>query len=130
MHIRATIQRLKVIHWTWWAVWLASVALLGLVIAKHPSAEVKDLAASFRPAYILMPIHIIIHRGLAEAAGFTLCISIGLAGIALFRPHQARALIPLAIGLALLFFAFHTLFYSRMMTEWMRATVRERVSPP
>lgn len=114
----------------WWAVWLASVALLGLVIAKHPSAEVRDLAESFRPSHLLLPIYIVLHRGIAEAAGYTLFISIVLAGIAVSRPREAHAVLPLAVGLALLFFAFHTLFYSHMMTEWMRVTVRERASTP
>jgi len=114
----------------WWAVWLASVALLGLVIVTHPSAEVRDLAESFRRPYLLLPVHISLHRDIAEAAGYTLCISIILAAIAVSRPSEAHSLIPLAIGLALLFFAFHTLFYSQMMTEWMRVTVRERASNP
>lgn len=114
----------------WWAVWLASVALLGLVIAKHPSAEVRELAESFRPSHLLMPIYIVLHRGIAEAAGYTLVISIVLAAVAVSRPRVAPALIPLAVGLALLFFAFHTTLYSRMMTEWMRVTVRERASTP
>ncbi len=130
MHIRAIIDRLKVVHWIWWAVWLASVALLGLVIVRHPSSEVRDLAESFRPSYLVLPLHIVVHRGLAEMAGYTLSVSIILAGAAVFRPHQARGLIPLAVGLALLFFAYHTLFYSHMMTEWMRVPVRERASNP
>ncbi|MFN0080864.1 MAG: hypothetical protein ACKVY0_30720 [Prosthecobacter sp.] len=130
MHIRAIIERLKVVHWMWWAVWLTSVALLGLVIAKHPSAEVRNLAESFRPEYLVMPVHIILHRGIAEAAGWTLFISIILAGIAVSRPREAHVVLPLAVGLAVLFFAFHTLFYSHMMTEWMRVTVRERTSTP
>jgi hypothetical protein len=130
MHIRAIIERLKVVHWMWWAVWLASVALLGLVIVKHPSSEIRALAESFRPSYLVLPLHIVVHRGLAEMGGYTLSISIILAGVAVFRPHEARALIPLAVGLALLFFAYHTLFYSHMMTEWMRVTARERPSTP
>lgn len=130
MNIRAIIDRLKAVHWMLWAVWLASVALLAFVMVTHPSAEVRELAESFRPSYWLMPVHIILHRGIAEAAGYTLLISIVLAGIAVSRPHEACSLISLAVGLALLFFAFHTLFYSRMMTEWMRITVRERASSP
>ena len=130
MPIRVIIERLKMVHWMWWAVWLASVALLGLVMVTHPSAEVRDLAESFRPSHLLLPVHIILHRGIAEAAGYTLCISVVLAGIAVSRPHEAHAVLALAIGLARLFFAFHTMFYSRMMTEWMRVTVRERAATP
>jgi uncharacterized membrane protein HdeD (DUF308 family) len=42
--------------------------------------------------------------------------------ISILRPQEGKVLLPLAVGLALLFFAYHTFFYSHMMTEWMRAT--------
>ena len=130
MKIRVLIERFKVIHWIWWAVWLTSVALLALVMITHPSEEVRALAESFRPSHSLLPVHIIVHRGIAEVAGYTLFISVVLAGVALSRPHEAHSVLALAIGLALVFFGFHTLFYSRMMSAWMRVTVRERAVTP
>ena len=114
----------------WWAIWLASVALLGLVMAKHPSAEVRELAESFRHPDFVLPAPIILHRGMAKTAGYTLVISIVLAAAAFCRPHEANVLIPLAVGLALLFFAFHTLFYSQTTTEWMRGVVRKHAATP
>lgn len=103
IHRQALTERFKAIHWMGWAVWLASVVLLGFLIAKHPSAELKVLAESFRPAELLLPVHIILHRGLAQGAGYTLGISMVLAVVSVCRPREAPFLIPLAIGLALLF---------------------------
>ena len=128
MNSRAIFERLKVLPWMWWAVWLLSVALLGLLILTHHTEEVRVLAESFRPEVMLMPIHILQHRGLASMAGNTLIISFVLAGIAVIRPSTAPIVIPAAVGIALLFFAFSTFFYSKSKTEWMRATVRQRAS--
>lgn len=126
----AIIERFKVIHWMWWAVWLVGVTLLGFLIAAHPSAELKVLAESFRPEVLPLPVHIILHRGLAQAAAYTLCVSIALAVVAVYRPREAPLLIPLAVGLALIFFAFHTLFYAHTMTQWMKAVLHERAANP
>ncbi|MBK8036500.1 MAG: hypothetical protein IPK22_05100 [Verrucomicrobiaceae bacterium] len=130
MHLQAITERFKVIHWMWWAVWLVSVALLGFLIATHPSVELKVLAESFRPDVLPLPVHIILHRGLADMAGYTFCVSTVLVIVAVFRPREAPYLVPLAVGLALLFFAFHTLSYSQTLTQWMRATAHTRTATP
>ncbi len=125
-------ERLKAIHWMWWAVWMFSVTWLGAVIVHHPTEEVKVLAEQLRPFTFngLLPVHVLLHRDLAKAASWTLCLSVALAAGAVCRPAKAQVLVPLAVGLAFLFFAFHTLFYSYMATAWMRATVHERAPAP
>lgn len=41
-----------------------------------------------------MPVHNILHRGIAEETGYTLSIFIVLAAVATSRPHEGRYLIP------------------------------------
>jgi len=115
------VDRLRVTPWSWWVMWLLSVLLLALLVMKHPAAELRELAEHFRPIHLLLPVHIVVHRGLGTLTSYVLGIGLFLGLISILRPQEGKVLLPLAVGLALLFFAYHTFFYSHMMTEWMRA---------
>ncbi|CAN5884666.1 hypothetical protein BH11VER1_BH11VER1_05830 [soil metagenome] len=115
---------MKTTHWLTWLVLFGCIAFLSLIIFRHPTDEVTRLAESFRPDYGLLPVHIILHRGLARMAGYALAVVIILTLIAITKPHVARIVVPLAIGLSVLFFAYHTFFYARFMTDWMRYMVQ------
>lgn len=130
--LKLLTERLKEVHWMWWMIWLASVLLLGLVIIRHPTREMHELAPPFRSTTIngLLPVHIILHRGLGKMAGYTLAISVVLVVAGLSRPQTVRLGIQLAVGLVLLFFALYTMCYSRLMTQRIRADARQLEAGP
>lgn len=122
MSVPPFIERLQQVHGALWSLWLLSLGLLVFTITSHPTHEVTLLAENFRPSYHLLPIHIIIHRGLANMGTYAFLLSLVLSVPALIRPREGVPWLSAAIGISLLYFAFHTFFYSQMMTEWMRAT--------
>lgn len=123
-------ERMRAVHWILWVVWFISLVLLGLVIARHHTTKVTEMAEAFRYSWGLLPIHIVIHRNLAEGAGYTMLFSVLLAIAAIERPANAPILLPLAIGLTLIFFAIHMLLYSQLMTLWMESEISRRHTIP
>ena len=129
MHTSHILDRFRNTGWSWWALWLLCLLLLGSLVLKHPTGELRELAEHLRPRYSLLPLHIVIHRGLGTSAAYVLgfCFVLGLMSI--LRPQQGRILLPIAVGLVLLFFAYHTFWYSHMMTGWMRFEAAIPASP-
>jgi len=107
-------------RWMWF-VWLAGMALLMLLIVRHPQSEIEALAKNLCPAHPHLPLPIVMHQGLARFAGYAFAITLLFGVIAIFRRSEAVVLLPLAVAVSLSFFAFHTFAYSRFFTEWLRA---------
>jgi hypothetical protein len=127
MNLKAVLSRIKVVHWSWWTLWLGSMALLGLTIVNHQAAGMSELAESFRSPPFPLGIEFCMIKGIAIGAAWAALVSSVLAFTAVERQEIGSQSMAAAVGVIMLYFAYHTLVFMMFSYWYMKGHVRTHV---
>lgn len=120
MKLQSLLTRIKATHWTWWILWLCSMVLLGYVILWHRMAGVAGLAEQFRPGHYLLPIEFCVIKNMAEAGVYAVVMSCAFVFAAVIQPGKGSLSMAMAVGVIMLYFAYHTLFFMTISHLYMK----------
>jgi hypothetical protein len=129
MNLQTLRAGIKATHWSWWALWLGSMALLGLTIVNHQGAGMSDLAESFRPQHFPLDGESVMLKGMTKVAACGALVSFVMVFTAVTRPEEASKAMAAAVGVILLYFAIHTLGFMVFAGWRMKAHVRTLTTP-
>src|SRR5438876_6122560 len=133
MNCKSIISRIRMVHVAWWALWLFSMALVGLTVLNHAGLDhainFRETADTLRYPWGLIPIDILFLRDLREIAGFMALFSLGFVCIAVMWPAKGAYFMALAVGVILLFFSMCTAVFILLSGRLMHSAVRGQSVP-
>jgi hypothetical protein len=116
-------NRVKMIHWTWWALWLASLVMVGLMVLNYPRFIDQEMVESFRYPWGLMPVELLPLRYMGRYAGEVTTVSLMFVVFALYLSNKGAAsfFMALAVGVIMVFFWMNSLLYMLTAASHVKA---------